>query len=673
MSENRLAGETSPYLLQHKNNPVHWWPWGPEAFAEARATGKPVLLSVGYAACHWCHVMAHESFENDDIAALMNTLFVNIKVDREERPDVDQIYMSALHQMGQQGGWPLTMFLDGEGHPYWGGTYFPPDSRYGRPGFPDVLKQLSDVYHHDPVKVLQSVQAIRARLEKAARPAGDVTISREDLAIVGERLTGVLDPVHGGLKGAPKFPQPSLLEFLWRIGTRQKNEALKQPVHFALNRMSEGGIYDHLGGGFARYAVDDAWLVPHFEKMLYDNAQLLELLALAFRDTGNPLYLTRAQETVGWLEREMISAEGAFTASLDADSEGEEGRFYVWRAEEISEILSPHDAAFFTPFYNVTPQGNWEGHTILNRSAAGTVSAEDEIRLAPLRAKLLKARAKRVRPGRDDKVLADWNGLMIAALARAGSMLGQGAWVALAERAFNVICTHMVHQNRLGHSLCAGKLVFPGLASDLAAIARAGIALHEATGKTEPLERAAHFLDMLEKHHLDPASGTYFLTADDGERLILRPRSSQDEALPNANAVAADALLRLAALQDNDGLRTRADRILAGLSGSANRNVLAHGATLNALDTRFSLAEITIVGEGPQADALAQAALALPFPLRVVKRVRKGDDVRAGSLTASRIATAPPEGAAFICVGETCTLPVTDPSQLDQAISDMLA
>ncbi|MGQ3671343.1 thioredoxin domain-containing protein [Xanthobacter sp. TB0136] len=673
MTENRLSGETSPYLLQHRNNPVHWWPWGPEAFAKARASGKPVLLSIGYAACHWCHVMAHESFENEEIAALMNALFINIKVDREERPDVDQIYMSALHHMGQQGGWPLTMFLDGEGHPFWGGTYFPPHSRYGRPGFTDVLKQISAVYHEDPAKVRQSADALRARLEKAARPPGTITISREDLSSLGERLTAVLDPVHGGLKGAPKFPQCSLLEFLWRSGTHQKNDALTQPVIFAIHRMSEGGIYDHLGGGFARYAVDDAWLVPHFEKMLYDNAQLLELLALAGYETHDPLYLTRAQETVEWLEREMMSPEGAFTASLDADSEGEEGRFYVWSAEEISAILGPDDAAFFGRFYDVTRQGNWEGHTILNRTKAGSVSLEDEARLAPLRAKLLKARARRVRPGRDDKVLADWNGLMIGALARTAVMLGQGAWIALARRAFDAICTHMMRDGRLGHSLCGGKLVFPGLSSDLAAMARAAIALHEATGETAFLDRARQFLELLEEHHLDAASGTYFLTADDAEALIMRPLSSHDEALPNPNAVAADALLRLSALLDDELLRARADRILAGLSGAANRNVLAHGATLNALDTRFTLAQITVVGTGAQADALAQAALALPFPLRVVRRVMDMGKVAPDSITAARIASAPAEGAAFICVGENCTLPVTDPEKLKSAILNMQA
>ncbi len=673
MSENRLSGETSPYLLQHKDNPVHWMPWGPEAFALARTTGKPVLLSIGYAACHWCHVMAHESFENPDIAALMNELFVNIKVDREERPDVDQIYMSALHQMGQQGGWPLTMFLDGEGHPFWGGTYFPAESRYGRPGFRDVLRQLAAVYRDDPARVRQSADAIRARLLKAARPADGVTIMPEDLASVAQRLPDALDPVHGGMKGAPKFPQCGLLEFLWRAGTRQQNDALLQPVFFALNRMSEGGIYDHLGGGFSRYAVDEAWLVPHFEKMLYDNAQLLELLALAYRDTSIPLYLARARETVAWLEREMMSTEGAFTASLDADSEGEEGRFYVWNAGEIAAILGPQDAAFFARFYDVTPGGNWEGHTILNRTQAGTVSSDDEARLAPLRAKLLEARALRVRPGRDDKVLADWNGLMIAALAHSGAMLGQGTWVTLATQAFNAVYTCMLKEGRLAHSLCGGKLVAPGLSSDLAAMARAGIALHEATGNHVPLERARQFLDILEQHHLDPASGTYFLTADDGEKLILRPISTHDEALPNANAVAADALLRISALLDDDMLRARADRILAGLSGAANRNVLAHGSTLNALDTRFGLAEIVVVGTGLRADALTQAALSLPFPLRVVKRVAKTDEVMKGSVTAARIASAPPEGAAFICIGETCTLPVTNPDELETTILDMLA
>ncbi|MGQ3675407.1 thioredoxin domain-containing protein [Xanthobacter sp. TB0139] len=673
MSQNRLAAETSPYLLQHKNNPVQWWAWGPEAFDEAKATGKPVLLSIGYAACHWCHVMAHESFENPAIAAVMNELFINIKVDREERPDVDQIYMNALHQMGQQGGWPLTMFLDTEGHPFWGGTYFPSEARYGRPGFADVLTQLSGLYHNSPEKVHQNAQAIASRLQRMAKPQPGVSISSDDLSGLAPRLSEMFDPVNGGLKGAPKFPQCGLLEFLWRNGVRQQNPALKATMLFALNRMSEGGIYDHLGGGFARYAVDEAWLVPHFEKMLYDNAQLLELLALAYAETGEPLFKARATETVGWLQREMMSEQGAFTASLDADSEGEEGRFYVWSAAEIEQILGPDDAAFFARFYDVTPAGNWEGKTILNRSRAVDIHAEDEVRLTPLRARLLEARASRVRPGRDDKILADWNGLMIAALARAGIQLEEPEWVECARRAFVCVYTTMQKDKRLAHSLCDGKLIGPGLASDLAAMTLAATALHEATGESTYIDQASHLLQTLEQHHIDAATGGYYLTADDAEALIMRPLSSHDEALPNYHAVAVEALLRLSALTGQDALRMRADRILGGLSGMVNRNVIAHGAMLNVLDLRFHLAEITIVGEGQLAEDLARTARAHPFPLRVVRHVRAGEEAQPGTVLAARIAAAPKQGAAFICVGEKCSQPIIEPDLLRISLKNMMS
>lgn len=667
IGENRLGRETSPYLLQHRDNPVHWWAWGPEAFAEAEASGKPVLLSVGYAACHWCHVMAHESFENPDIAARMNALFVNIKVDREERPDVDAVYMAALQQLGQSGGWPLTMFLDAEGKPFWGGTYFPPKAAYGRPGFVEVLEQVATVYARNPETVAKNTGVILARLKKAATPATGAVLGQEALDDAARRVAAAFDVEHGGLKGAPKFPPCGLMEFLWRTGTRRDDAGLKALVALTLDRMSEGGIYDHLGGGFARYSVDGIWFVPHFEKMLYDNAQLLELLALAYSDTGAPLFLARAQETVGWLEREMLTPEGAFAASLDADTEGHEGRFYVWNATEIAAVLGAEDAAFFNRFYDVTPAGNWEAGTILNRTAAGPVSAADEARLAPLRARLLAAREKRVRPGRDDKVLADWNGLTIAALARTGAFLGNPEWVALARRAFTAVTTHMMPQGRLAHSWCGGRTVGPALAPDLAAMARAAIALYEASGQVDDLALARSFLDTLEAHHLDPATGAYFLTADDGSDLIVRPLATHDEAVPSANAVAADALVRLAALTGDDTLRARADRVLAGVAGAAAGNVLLHAATLNAVDTRLNLAQILPVGA--RATQFAAAALAIPFPLRVVVHAAAQDPAPEGSVLAARQAAAPPEGAAFVCVGERCSLPVGDPAALREAVT----
>ena len=436
-SENRLANETSPYLLQHRHNPVAWWPWGAEALAEAKRAGKPILLSVGYAACHWCHVMAHESFEDETTAAVMNRLFVNIKVDREERPDIDQIYMAALHHLGEQGGWPLTMFLTPDGEPVWGGTYFPKTARYGRPAFVDLLEEVARLFRDEPARIEQNRAAMMKALGEKARPQGRVVIGPAELDSVAVAMGRAIDPVNGGFGRAPKFPQCAMLEVLWRAGLRRGETRFFDLVEHSLEHMCEGGIYDHLGGGFSRYAVDEKWLVPHFEKMLYDNAQLLELLVLAHGRSARSLFRRRAGETVGWLAREMTAAGGAFCASLDADSEGEEGKFYVWSRDEIETVLGPPDADFFARHYDVTAPGNFEGHNILNRLAGLPATQSegshphdnrppdepDEDRLAQLRQKLLAAREHRVRPGLDDKVLADWNGLMIAALAAGGAML----------------------------------------------------------------------------------------------------------------------------------------------------------------------------------------------------------------------------------------------------------
>ena len=439
---NRLGRETSPYLLQHQENPVNWWAWGPEALAEAKRTGKPILLSVGYAACHWCHVMAHESFEDDETAAVMNDLFVNIKVDREERPDVDAIYMAALHELGEQGGWPLTMFLTSDAEPFWGGTYFPKEARYGRPAFTQVLKEIARIYRDEQGKVRQNADSLKDRLAPKFDEGGPDAIPGDAaLADLARRLLQLVDPTHGGMRGAPKFPQVQFFNFLWRAGLRYGLPNPLEAVELTLTHIAQGGIYDHLGGGFARYSVDERWLVPHFEKMLYDNALLLELMTEVWRETKSPLLAMRASETVDWLLREMVTEEGGFASSLDADSEGEEGKFYVWSLAEIEEVLGPdtsvQDARLFAEIYDVTPEGNFEGHTILNRiNSLELRDAATEARLTLMREKLLARRASRVRPGFDDKVLADWNGLMIAALAKAADAFDRPDWLAAAERAF---------------------------------------------------------------------------------------------------------------------------------------------------------------------------------------------------------------------------------------------
>jgi uncharacterized protein YyaL (SSP411 family) len=592
-------------------------------------------------------------------------------VDREERPDIDQIYMSALHHMGEQGGWPLTMFLTPAGEPIWGGTYFPKTSRFGRPAFVDVLREIARIFREEPAKIEQNRDAIMERLAEKARPAHTVTIGQAELDNAARQIANIVDPVHGGTRGAPKFPQAALFELLWRAGSRTGETRFHAAVEITLDHICQGGIYDHLGGGFSRYSVDDRWLVPHFEKMLYDNAQLLELLALGWSRTAKPLYRERARETVAWLEREMTTGEGAFCASLDADSEGEEGKFYVWSLAEIEQVLGREDAGFFAGHYDVTAGGNFEGHNILNRLNDLPRSMERdpdvETRLAALRQKLLTVREIRVRPGLDDKVLADWNGLMIAALVNAGALFGEPPWLALARRAFDFIARNMTRADRLGHSWREGRLLLPGLASDYAATIKAALALNEATGEGAYLDHALAWQQALDRHYAHPAGG-YFLTADDAEGLVVRPAATTDDATPNHTAIIAQNLTRLALLADDDRWREAADRLFDALLPRAADNLYMHVALLNALDLRLRAAEIVIAGR--DSEAFTTAALKLPFIDRVVHRA-----AGAGALSPSHAAHAALADArgtvAFVCVGERCSLPVASAEGIAAAVAQM--
>ena len=542
MSENLLGAESSPYLLQHRDNPVHWRPWGPEALAEAKAADKAILLSVGYSACHWCHVMAHESFEDDETAQLMNGLFVNIKVDREERPDLDTIYQRALALMGQQGGWPLTMFLTPDAEPFWGGTYFPLEPRFGRPGFKDVLRLIEQTYRGDRDKVDKNRTALVEALQGLARSKPGEAVTEAQTENMARTLLREVDGRHGGIGGAPKFPQCSMLELLWRSYLRTGSLLMKTAVVLSMERMCQGGIYDHLGGGFARYSTDERWLAPHFEKMLYDNAQLLDLLCHVWQETGEPLFAARAAETVAWALREMRTGEGAFASALDADSEGEEGTFYVWSEAEIDELLGA-DAAYFKAVYDVTPGGNWEGKTILNRLLPpGTDETPDEPRLAGMRTILLERRASRERPGWDDKVLADWNGLMIAALATAGCVFGEQSWLDAAVEAFDYVAGPMAAGERLRHSARHGRSKDVEFLDDYAEMARAALMLAEATGDGAYLARAQGWVAVLDAHYWDEAEGGYFYTPDDGETSISRTKTAHDAATPAGNGTLVGVL-----------------------------------------------------------------------------------------------------------------------------------
>jgi len=661
---NRLAQETSPYLLQHRDNPVDWMPWGEEAFARARADGKPVLLSIGYAACHWCHVMAHESFENPAIADLMNTLFVNIKVDREERPDLDQIYQSALALLGQHGGWPLTMFLTPEGEPFWGGTYFPPESRWGRPGFPDVLRGVADTCRREPDKVVRNVTALKEALGQLSENRPGDGIGTHLLDQIADRLAREVDPVWGGIGRAPKFPQPAIMELLWRGWLRTGAPPLKEAVVRTLVRMCQGGIYDHLGGGFARYSTDEEWLVPHFEKMLYDNAQLIDNLTLVWQGTREPLFEQRVRETVAWLMREMSGEprDGvhAFASTLDADSEGVEGKFYVWSKAGIDRLLGP-DAPVFAKAYDVSAHGNWEETNILNRRHDTALKdPATEAVLARCRAVLLAERDKRIRPGWDDKVLADWNGLAIAALANAGQVFDEPGWIDAAAGAFAFVARHMTAPDgRLRHSWRQGRLKHPASIDDHANMCRAALALFEATSDPSYLDQARAWVDVADRHYWDAERGGYFFTADDAERLIVRTKHAHDNATPSGNGTMLGVLARLFHMTGEDAFRERADALLSAFAGEVGRNFFPLGTLLNNADLLMNAVQVVIAGKPgePAVEALRRAVLDRPLPNRILTVVPPGTALPPGHPAFGK---GPVEGrpAAYVCRGMTCSPPV---------------
>jgi uncharacterized protein len=663
--QNRLARETSPYLLQHKDNPVHWWAWGPEALAEAKRTNKPILLSVGYAACHWCHVMAHESFEDAAIAAQMNDLFVNIKVDREERPDIDAIYMRALHNLGEQGGWPLTMFLDSQARPFWGGTYFPPAPRYGRPGFTQVLQEVSRIYAQEPDKVRHNTGLLLESLAARDASAGGPAIDDRLLADLTRRMVSAVDPHYGGLSGAPKFPQWSFFWLLWRGAIRYAHEAARHAVDNTLTHICQGGIYDHLGGGFARYSVDERWLVPHFEKMLYDNALLLDLMCEAYRETGDELYARRIDETVGWLLREMIAEGGGFAASLDADSEGEEGKFYVWTKAEIEEVLGDTDAKVFATAYEVTDAGNWEGHTILNRLRnPDLLSPTEEAALAGMRSKLLERRAGRIRPGWDDKVLADWNGLMIAALAHAARVFERPDWLKAATTAFDFVCKRMETDGRLAHSYRAGQAKVQGNASDYANMIWAALRLYQATNAPATLATAERWCATLEAHFWVADAGGYAFPADDTADVIVRMRGAHDDATPNANAVMISNLAALHLLTGNPAYLERAQAIPSAFAADLAKNPLGHCGLLAGCFDLIAPQHVVVIqtAETEASTQLARAMLGLSLPGAVQQVLPAAAVPITGPLAGKTAVEDKP--TAYACLGPTCSMPVTQADAL---------
>jgi uncharacterized protein YyaL (SSP411 family) len=663
-NHNLLGRETSPYLLQHAHNPVHWHPWGEAALAEAARLDRPILLSIGYAACHWCHVMAHESFEDGTTAAAMNSLFVNVKVDREERPDIDAIYQHALALMGEQGGWPLTMFLTPMGEPFWGGTYFPNVPRYGRPAFKDLIARVAAIYRDEKDSVAHNVSALKAGLARLNTGMDGDAVPLALLDRAAHTLLQHMDLRLGGTSGAPKFPQPALLKFFWRAWQRTGESPFRDAVTVTLTHMSQGGIYDHLGGGFARYSTDEAWLVPHFEKMLYDNAQLLDLLADAWLETKSALYAARARETVEWVLREMIAEGGAFAATQDADSEGEEGKFYVWTEAEIDRLLGA-DAALFKQTYDVSADGNWEGHTILRRSPAATLADPDsEAALARARKILWRERESRIKPGWDDKVLADWNGLMIAALARASLVFDEASWLDAARRAFAFVDGEMRRDGRLYHAFRAGQLKHPGTLDDYANMIDAALALFEATGEDAYLGRAREWVGAVERHFVDPDHGGYFFTADDVADVIVRTKTAADNATPAGNGVMIAALARLFFLTAEDSYRAHALAAIAAFSGQLRSNLFGLATYLNAVELLEAAIQVVLVGVPGEAgfESLRRAAYAVSAPNRIVALMRPDATLPAGHPAQGKLR--PGAATAYVCRGPVCSLPIDDAAAL---------
>lgn len=670
---NRLGEAKSPYLLQHADNPVHWQPWDEAALAEARALDRPILLSIGYAACHWCHVMAHESFEDAQTAALMNASFVNIKVDREERPDIDQQYMNALQAMGENGGWPLTMFLTPDGAPFWGGTYFPPEPRWGRPSFRQAMQGVVAAFRERDPSIGRNADAIAAALARMSATMPGNALTPSDLAAVTSALLAGADPVQGGMAGAPKFPHPPSFRLLWQEHCRTGDAPCGDAVRLLLRQMSQGGIYDHLGGGYARYSTDAEWLVPHFEKMLYDNAQILELLALVAAESDDPLWLQRADETVGWLVRDMVAdhdADGkfAFAASEDADSEGEEGRFYVWSEAAIDAVLG--DAAnAFKAAYDVSAHGNWEGRTILRRVTPPGSAAEEEA-LAHARAELLRARALRVRPGRDDKVLADWNALAVAALCRAAWVFNRPGWLARAAAVFGFVRAHLMSADgRVLHAWRQGQVTAPGMLDDQATMARAALALFEAIGAPAYLRHAIGHAEAALAFFAD-ADGSFFSSAVDAtDAPAGRPRSAFDGATPSGNGLMAEVFARLYHLTGEARWRAHAEAVVRAFSG-AERRLVAMPTLLAAAGLLHDATVVVVTGplDNPDAAALAATALRSADPAVCVLRASETDSLSAGHPAYGK--SKPGEVAAYACRGGVCGLPASSPEALAKELKE---
>jgi hypothetical protein len=676
---NHLIHESSPYLLQHANNPVDWYPWGEAALEKARLEDKPILLSIGYAACHWCHVMAHESFENETIARMMNEWFINIKVDREERPDLDSIYMQAVVALTGQGGWPMTVFLTPQGEPFFGGTYFPPLPRYGMPAFSQVLQSVAAAWRQQRHEVNQSAEQIMAHLKQASQglmgqDSRKITASLVEASV--QVLAGRFDARWGGFSPAPKFPQPMVIEFLLREYVRSGNASALNMAEVTLEKMARGGMYDHLGGGFARYSTDPYWLVPHFEKMLYDNAQLARVYLHAWQITRKSFYRQVVEETLDFLQREMTHPEGGFFSSQDADSEGEEGKFYTWSKKEIERLLG-EEADLFARVYDVTDYGNWEGKNILHLAVTpgelalemGLGPEEIEARLKACRQKLYTIRQQRIHPGLDDKVLVSWNGLALAVFAEAGSVLERMDYLDTAVRNARFIYDRMRAENgRLFRTWRAGsKAKLKGFLEDYAFLANGLLALYQANFDPFWFIWARELADKMIHHFQDPQNGGFYDTPDDHELLVQRPKDLEDNAIPSGNASAAHVLFKLGMFTGEDKYPHLAEASLSLVSGFLGRYPFGFGEWLGLVSLSISQpVEVALVGTQDEIQPFLQTIHMTYRPFLVLAAgPGSGDEFVPLLRDRIKVNVRP---SAYICRQFVCQAPVTEPQGMAELL-----
>jgi len=682
---NRLSDETSPYLLQHAHNPVDWYPWGAEALATAQQEDRPILLSIGYAACHWCHQMEKESFENEATAALMNELFVSIKVDREERPDLDTIYMEAVQALTGHGGWPMTVFLTPEGVPFYGGTYFPPTARQGLPAFADVLHSVADAYQNRREDVAHNAVQLRERLrvgfQFGGAAAGEGALTPAILDEATSRLAGTFDRTHGGFGSAPKFPQGMTLDFLLRQYSRTKDGGALAMAELTLEKMARGGMYDQLGGGFHRYSVDERWLVPHFEKMLYDNAILVPVYLHAYQLTNKDLYRRIAVETLDWAAREMTDGNGGFFSTLDADTEGEEGKYYVWTYAELVTLLGEEDARLVAEYFGASERGNFEGANILHLPRTIDVVAHrtgadiERIGEALDRARtiLKEARDERTYPGRDEKILTSWNGLMIRAFAEGAAILERDDYRYRAELAADFALKNLRRDGRLLRTYKEGQARLNGYLEDYAFLADGLLALYTTTFTPHWLEEARIITEGMLELFWDDTAGGFYDTGHDHEKLVARPRSLTDNAVPSGNSVAAEVLLRLAAIYDKPSWSDKALAILAGVRELLRQYPTAAGRYLSALD--FALAtpqEVAIVGEplGRDTQALIATVRSRFRPNIVIALRQPGAREQAQPALLRSRNLIDGQATAYVCERYACQQPVIAPRDLAAQLGD---